>query len=172
MAEAQPVRMPKLGQTVEEAEIVNWHKKEGDAVEKGETLFEVETDKAVLEAESFYEGTLLKIVVPEGKSVPVQSVVAYVGAEGDTIPEAPPQEAPKPQPEKRAAPAAKAEAPKAEQPAAAPSPAAAARSRPRLPARNAPSSARARRNSAGSTWSSRTTPFPPRARTDGSSNGT
>ena len=68
---AQIVIMPKLGQTVEESTIVKWHKREGDTVAKGDILFEIETDKAVLEVESFFEGTLLKILVPEGRTVPV-----------------------------------------------------------------------------------------------------
>lgn len=117
MADAHPVLMPKLGQTVEESTIVKWNKKEGDAVAKGEVLFEIETDKAVLEAESFVEGTLLKILVPEGKSVPVQATVAFVGNEGDNIPEvAPPppppakKAEPKPEPKKTTAPAQKTEA--------------------------------------------------------------
>jgi len=88
MAEAKPILMPKLGQTVEESTIVKWHKAVGDSIAKGDVMFEIETDKAVLEAESFQEGTLLKILVDEGQTVPVQSVVAYLGAEGDSIPEA------------------------------------------------------------------------------------
>ena len=87
---AEAVLLPKLGQTVEEATIVRWHKKEGDRVAKGDVLFELETDKAVLEAESFHEGTLLKVLVGADETVPVSSVVAYIGAPGDTIPEAPP----------------------------------------------------------------------------------
>jgi len=83
---AQAVLLPKLGQTVEEAAIVKWHKQEGDAVRKGEVIFEIETDKAVLEAESFFEGTLLKILVGEGETVPVQSVVAYIGKAGEKAP--------------------------------------------------------------------------------------
>jgi len=84
---AQPVLMPKLGQTVEESTIVRWHKKQGDKVAKGDVIFEIETDKAVLECESFVEGTLLKIVVPEGQTVPVQSTVAFVGEPGEKVPD-------------------------------------------------------------------------------------
>jgi pyruvate dehydrogenase E2 component (dihydrolipoamide acetyltransferase) len=87
---ADAILLPKLGQTVEEAAIVTWHKKEGDPVKKGEVLFEIETDKAVLEAESFFEGTLLKIYVQAGQTVPVSTVVAYVGAAGEKVPSAPP----------------------------------------------------------------------------------
>lgn len=84
------VIMPKLGQTVEESAIVKWHKQVGDTVQKGDVLFEIETDKAVLEAESFYDGTLLKIVVPENVPVPVRSVVAYIGESGESVPDTPP----------------------------------------------------------------------------------
>jgi len=54
----QTVVMPKLGQTVEESTVLKWHKREGELVKKGDILFEIETDKAVLEVESFFEGTL------------------------------------------------------------------------------------------------------------------
>lgn len=86
---AQIVLMPKLGQTVEVSTIVKWHKAAGDTVKKGDILFEIETDKAVLECESFYDGTLLKILVAEEETVPVQSVVAYIGEPGEEVPDAP-----------------------------------------------------------------------------------
>lgn len=86
---AQIVLMPKLGQTVEESTIVKWHKTAGDTVKKGDILFEIETDKAVLECESFYDGTLLKILVAEEETVPVQSVVAYIGEPGEEVPDVP-----------------------------------------------------------------------------------
>lgn len=115
---AQIVIMPKLGQTVEESTLLKWHKKAGDPVRKGEILFDIETDKAVLEVESFFEGTLLKILVNEGQTVPVTAPVAFVGKPGEPLPDVP---AP--------APAARAAAP-----AAAPSPAAPARAASALPA--------------------------------------
>ncbi len=87
---AQPVLLPKLGQTVEEASIVKWHKSVGDTVKQGDVLFEIETDKAVLEAESFFDGVLLKVFVKEGETVPVSTVVAYIGAKGEKVPDAPP----------------------------------------------------------------------------------
>lgn len=119
---AQPVLLPKLGQTVEEAAIVKWHKKEGDVVSKGDVLFEIETDKAVLEAESFFDGSLLKVLVPEDKVVPVQSVVAYIGEPGEKVPDSPP---PPPSAAQPAPPAAAPEKPaKAAEPAAKPAPAA------------------------------------------------
>lgn len=86
---AQTVIMPKLGQTVEESTIVKWHKREGEPVKKGEVLFEIETDKAVLEIESFFEGTLLKIVTAEGQTVPVTAPVAFIGRPGEPIPDTP-----------------------------------------------------------------------------------
>ncbi len=95
------VIMPKLGQTVEESTIVAWRKREGETVAKGDILFDIETDKAVLEVESFFEGTLLKILVPEGRAVPVSAPVAFIGAPGDPLPDlppAPPVPAPHPAP--------------------------------------------------------------------------
>jgi len=83
---ATPIIMPKFGQMTEESAIVEWFKKEGDKVAKGEILFTVETDKSVMEVESFEAGTLLKIVVPPGKSVPVQSTVGFLGQPGEAIP--------------------------------------------------------------------------------------
>jgi len=82
----RPIIMPKFGQSEEEATILRWMKREGDLVAKGEILFEFETDKAVLEVESFFDGTLLKIAVPQGQAVPVQSVVGYIGDPGERAP--------------------------------------------------------------------------------------
>lgn len=83
---ADTVIMPKLGQATEESTIVKWHKNEGDVVKKGDVLFEMETDKAVLEAESFFEGTLLKVLVKAGETVPVNAVVAFIGKPGEPLP--------------------------------------------------------------------------------------
>jgi pyruvate dehydrogenase E2 component (dihydrolipoamide acetyltransferase) len=80
-----PIIMPKFGQMTEESTIVEWLKKEGDTVAKGNILFTVETDKAVMDVESFEAGTLLKIVVGPGVTVPVQSVVGYLGDPGESI---------------------------------------------------------------------------------------
>ncbi len=87
---AQTITMPKLGQTAEESTIVKWHKEIGDTIRKGDVLFEIETDKAVLEVESFFEGTLVKKFVAEGETVPVMSVVGYIGKPDETVPDAPP----------------------------------------------------------------------------------
>ncbi len=87
----QEVVLPRLGQTVEEASIDKWLVKEGDAVEKGDILLEITTDKATLEVESYFEGTVLKILAPAGQQVPVDTVIAYVGdPETDQAPETPP----------------------------------------------------------------------------------
>jgi len=102
---AHAITVPKFGQTVEECTIVEWRKKEGDMVARGDVLFEVETDKAVLEVESFFEGTLLKIIVPEGDTVPVQTVVGFIGEPGETLPEVPVSPAPKPKSEPAPVPA-------------------------------------------------------------------
>jgi pyruvate dehydrogenase E2 component (dihydrolipoamide acetyltransferase) len=99
---ATQVPIPKLGQSEETVSIVKWHKAEGDTVAKGDVLFEVETDKAVLEVESQFEGTLLKVVIPEGKEVPVMSIAAVLGDPGEDIPAI---EQPKPAPAEKPAPA-------------------------------------------------------------------
>jgi len=84
---ARPITMPKLGQSEERVTLARWLKKEGDSVLKGDVLFEIETDKSLLEVESFFQGTLLRILVAEGTTVPVQTTVAFVGDPGDLIPE-------------------------------------------------------------------------------------
>src|SRR5258706_10182774 len=73
-----PVILPKMGLTMEDAKVVKWHKKEGEAVGIGETLLEIETEKANSEIESPANGFLKKIVVIEGESLPVESVLGYV----------------------------------------------------------------------------------------------
>lgn len=81
------IPIPKLGQSEETVKIERWRVKEGDKIRKGDVLFEVETDKAVLEVESQFEGTVLKIVVPEGREVAVMSTAAVIGEPGEKIPE-------------------------------------------------------------------------------------
>jgi pyruvate dehydrogenase E2 component (dihydrolipoamide acetyltransferase) len=104
---ATPIIMPKFGQMTEESAIVEWLKKEGDKIAKGDILFTVETDKSVMEVESFEAGPLLKIVVKPGVSVPVQSTVGFLGQPGEPIPEVTvPAPAPKPQEATRAVPTA------------------------------------------------------------------
>jgi pyruvate dehydrogenase E2 component (dihydrolipoamide acetyltransferase) len=96
---ATEVILPRLGQGMESGTIVRWLKSEGEPVEKGEPLFELDTDKVTQEVEAEAAGVLLKIAVPEGE-VPVGQTVAFIGAEGEDVPEvaaaAPPQEEIKP----------------------------------------------------------------------------
>jgi len=70
--------MPKLGETMEEGEIIKWLKKEGERVEKGEPIVEIATDKANMEVESNISGYLRKIMAKEGEKVPVRGVIAYL----------------------------------------------------------------------------------------------
>ncbi len=79
---AEVIRMPRLSDTMEEGNIVAWYKKEGDKVERGDLLAEIETDKATMEFESLWEGVLLHIAVKEGP-VPVNGVIAVIGQEGE-----------------------------------------------------------------------------------------
>ena len=87
---AHPILMPKPGQMTEECTIVAWHKAEGDPVGRGDILFEIETDKANMDVEAFDEGVVLRILVGAGQTVPVNTVCAYVGMAGETVPEAEP----------------------------------------------------------------------------------
>ncbi|MCB9278487.1 MAG: pyruvate dehydrogenase complex dihydrolipoamide acetyltransferase [Lewinellaceae bacterium] len=79
---AEVIRMPRMSDTMEEGNIVGWLKKEGDVIEPGETLAEVETDKATMELDSYVEGTLLHIAVKEGP-VPIDGVIAVIGKPGE-----------------------------------------------------------------------------------------
>lgn len=71
-------KMPMLGEVMEEGKIVTWHKKEGDRVERGENLIEVETDKATMEVESTASGVLQKILVPAGEIAAVNATLAII----------------------------------------------------------------------------------------------
>jgi len=79
------VRMPKLSDTMTEGVVEKWHKKVGDKVKSGELLADIATDKATMEFESFQDGVLLHIGVEEGKSVPVDSVLAILGKGGEDV---------------------------------------------------------------------------------------
>ncbi len=85
---ATEVILPKLGLAQEEGTIVRWLKPEGSRVSKGEPLFEVMTDKATLEVESPASGVVLRILVPEGETVPVATAIAVVGDPGEPAPAA------------------------------------------------------------------------------------
>ena len=109
---AVKVPIPKLGQSEETVTIANWRVKEGDTIKKGDILFEVETDKAVLEVESQFAGKLLKVFIPAGKEVPVMSICAVIGEAGEAIPAVEAiKAAPAPAAEKKAAAPAAAPAP-------------------------------------------------------------
>jgi pyruvate dehydrogenase E2 component (dihydrolipoamide acetyltransferase) len=82
---ATKVVMEALSPTMEEGRLVKWTKRAGDAVKTGETLAEVETDKAVMELVARADGQLLQQLVPEGATVPVGDVVAHIGAPGETV---------------------------------------------------------------------------------------
>lgn len=79
------IKMPRLSDTMEEGTVASWLKQKGDKVEEGDILAEIETDKATMEFESFYEGTLLYIGVQEGETAPVDSVLAIIGPEGTDV---------------------------------------------------------------------------------------
>ncbi|NMD34559.1 MAG: 2-oxo acid dehydrogenase subunit E2, partial [Planctomycetes bacterium] len=82
---AHNVLMPKAGQTMEEGTLVQWLKKEGDAVAAGDPIMVIQTDKADLEVEAQASGVLRKILVHEGQVVPVLSVVAVIAAADEEI---------------------------------------------------------------------------------------
>ena len=85
---AHAIRMPKPGQMTEECVLTSWLKAEGDPVHRGDVLFEIETDKSSMEVEAFDEGVLLRRLVPEGATVPVNAICGWVGKPGEGIPEA------------------------------------------------------------------------------------
>jgi pyruvate dehydrogenase E2 component (dihydrolipoamide acetyltransferase) len=76
------ITMPKMSDTMEEGVIASWLKKEGDKVEAGDILAEVETDKATMELEAYEDGTLLYIGIKEGDAAPIDGVIAVIGEEG------------------------------------------------------------------------------------------
>ena len=75
---ATEFKMPMLGEVMEEGRIVVWHKKEGEQVERGENLMEVETDNATMEVESTATGVLKTILVQAGEIVPVNTTLALI----------------------------------------------------------------------------------------------
>src|ERR1700754_4371188 len=122
------ILMPALSPTMEKGNLAKWIKKEGDKVAPGDVLAEIETDKATMEVEAIDEGTIAKIVVPEGTAdVPVNQVIAVLAGEGEDVkaaapsagkgapaPAPPPKaEAKAPEPKPQITPA-KAEPPKTE----------------------------------------------------------
>jgi len=80
------VQMPQAGQSMEEGTIVRWLKNEGDKIQSKDILFEVETDKAVVEVEAGHDGILRKIIVPPGQMVPIRTKVGLIGDANEPIP--------------------------------------------------------------------------------------
>ena len=111
------ILMPALSPTMEKGNLAKWLKKEGDKVKSGDVIAEIETDKATMEVEAIDEGTIARILVPEGtQDVPVNDVIAVLAGEGEDVKAA-----------SAAKPSASAAPPKAaEAPVAAPAPAPAA----------------------------------------------
>lgn len=110
---ATDVKMPQLSDTMSSGKILTWRKNVGDTVSRGDILAEVETDKANLEIESFFNGTLLKVLVPANGTAKVGEVIAVIGAAGEAVSAGPattaaaaPTPAPTPAAAKPSAPAA------------------------------------------------------------------
>ena len=82
---AQVINMPRLSDTMEEGTVATWLKKVGDTIVEGDILAEIETDKATMEFESFYDGVLLHVGVQEGETVNVDVLLAIIGEEGEDI---------------------------------------------------------------------------------------
>ena len=85
---ASEVKLPRLGQGMEAGTVIKWLKAHGDRVEKGEPLFEVDTDKVTQEVEADFSGVLLKIALEAGEA-PVGQTIAWIGDEGEEIADAP-----------------------------------------------------------------------------------
>src|SRR5512146_3088539 len=80
------ILMPALSPTMEKGNLARWLKREGDKIKSGDVIAEIETDKATMEYEAVDEGTLAKIVVPEGtQDVAVNSVIAVLAGEGEDV---------------------------------------------------------------------------------------
>lgn len=82
---ATEVIMPKLGVDMQEGQILEWKKKEGDEVKEGEILLEIMSDKTNMELEAEASGTLIKILKQDGETVPVTEVIAYIGEKGEVV---------------------------------------------------------------------------------------
>ncbi len=121
---ATNVVMPQMGYDMREGTVVRWYKQEGETVDRGEVIADIETDKATVEFEAYTGGVLGRIVAQEGIAVPVGNLIAIITEPGEAVPEA--AAAPAAPPPAPAAPAAPAPAPAPEPaPAAAPAPASA-----------------------------------------------
>ncbi len=117
---ANIIEMPKLSDTMTVGTLVKWLKKEGDPVKSGDMLAEVETDKATMELESFFDGTLLAVYVKAGSQVPLGAALCAIGKPGEKVDAPAPKEAPAAAAAPEASPAQAAPVPA---PVAAPAPA-------------------------------------------------
>src|SRR5713101_8080966 len=126
------ILMPALSPTMEKGNLAKWLKKEGDTVKSGDVIAEIETDKATMEVEAVDEGTIAKILVPEGtQDVPVNDVIAVLAGDGEDVKAAGAGAA---KPTSSATPPKASEAPSAAKPAPAPAPAAPPAAKPAAPA--------------------------------------
>src|SRR3982074_3068889 len=128
------ILMPALSPTMEKGNLAKWLKKEGDKVKSGDVIAEIETDKATMEVEAVDEGTIAKILVPEGKQdVAVKDVIAVLAGDGEDVKAAAGAGAAKPA-ASSPPPQKAAEAPAAAKPAPTPAPAAAPAAKTTAPA--------------------------------------
>lgn len=86
---ATEILMPQVGQDIETAIIVEWHKKENDTVNKGDVIATVESDKATFDVEAYESGVLLKQLYEEGQEIKVLTPIAYLGEPGESVEEIP-----------------------------------------------------------------------------------
>ncbi len=114
---ATNVLMPQMGYDMREGTVVRWHKQEGETVNRGEVIADIETDKATVEFEAYTDGVLGRIVANEGVAVPVGNLIAIITEPGEPVPDAPAAPAAEP-----AAAPVPAPAPAATPPPAAPAP--------------------------------------------------
>src|SRR5512146_883635 len=94
---ATEVTMPKLSDTMTEGKLISWKKSVGEQVERGDIIAEVETDKANMELEAFASGVLLETRIKPGEMAPVGTVIAVIGAAGETAVAAPQPASPAPE---------------------------------------------------------------------------
>src|SRR5512138_3675036 len=86
---AKPIKMPKLSDQMTEGKIAEWLKHEGDEIQAGDVVAQVETEKATLDVEAFESGVLIGVAVKAGETAPVGQPIAWLGARGEQVPEAP-----------------------------------------------------------------------------------
>ena len=84
---ATTIVMPQMGYDMREGTVVRWHKREGDAVARGEVIADIETDKATVEFEAYTAGVLRKIVAPEGVAIPVGQLIAVITGPDEALPQ-------------------------------------------------------------------------------------